>query len=104
MGKHFDELAKALASGVSRRAALKRFATGVAGAAVASVFSGRSASADLSPSVCQQICREIVGPKEGREFGKCVSSCAKCVGQGGFPRFFNNGELICISINSVNGT
>jgi hypothetical protein len=104
MGKQFDELAKALASGVSRRAALKRFATGVAGAAVASVFTGRGAVAQDSPAICQQFCREFVGPSSGQEFGRCVSTCASCIGRGGTPIQINKGggELVCISVNSIN--
>ena len=54
MGKHFDELSKALASGASRRSALKRFAAGVAGAAIASVLPGRSAEAQSGESECRR--------------------------------------------------
>src|SRR5215212_5914508 len=99
MGKEFDELAKSLASGVSRRAALKRFAAGVAGAAFATVLPGRSADAQLSPAICQQICRESAGVSSGREFGACVSSCARCVVNGGEPYVINNGEVFCYGIN-----
>jgi hypothetical protein len=101
MGKEFDELARALASGVSRRAALKRFAAGAVGAAFASVFTGRSADAQSpsSPPECQEICRQLVGPSSGREFGRCVSGCARCIARGGEPYFINNGEALCFGIN-----
>ena len=98
MGKQFDELAKALASGVSRRSALKRFAAGAVGAAITTMFSGRSAAADEAPAICQERC----GPRSGRAYGKCISECTKCVSKGGQPIFVNNGQVICIGINSIN--
>ena len=99
MGKQFEELAKALASGVSRRSALKRFAAGAMGAAAATMFSGRNAAADETPGICQQGC----DTRSGRAYGKCVSECSKCVSKGGRPIFVNgNGEFICISVNSIN--
>jgi hypothetical protein len=102
MGKEFDELARALANGVSRRKALRRFAAGAAGAAFASVFGGRSADAQWSPAFCHEACQEILGVSSGREYGRCVSSCASCVGRGGFPNVLNNGEIVCIGLNSIN--
>jgi hypothetical protein len=112
MGKQFDELAKALASGVSRRSALKRFASGAVGAAFASVFTGRSADAQKigpeAPSDCQKFCREFVKSSSGRAFGRCVSFCASCLGRGGIPDFLTlnytgSGEFICLEVNTTNG-
>jgi hypothetical protein len=40
-GKELDELSKALASGVSRRTAMRRFVFGSIGAAAASLLPGR---------------------------------------------------------------
>ncbi len=86
MGKQFDELAKALASGVSRRSALKRFAAGAAGAALASVFTGRSADAQITPAICQECLppvREIVF-RDGNS--DSVSQTARVASaQGGTP-------------------
>jgi hypothetical protein len=45
MGQQFDELSKALASGMSRRRALWRFAGGLAGAALVSLIPGRTSHA-----------------------------------------------------------
>jgi hypothetical protein len=45
MGKHFDELSKGLASGMSRRRALGRFLGGVVGAALATLMPGRTSAA-----------------------------------------------------------
>jgi hypothetical protein len=57
MGEHFDELARALASGRSRRQALRSFAAGVAGAALASLMPGRSAEASTNASAaCARFC------------------------------------------------
>lgn len=78
MGKQFDELSKALASGASRRAALKRFAVGLAGAALASVLPGRRAEAQYEPSDCRSICRNDLG-LQGESFGRCVAACTSCI-------------------------
>src|SRR5947207_13495492 len=59
MGKHFDELSKALANGVSRRSALKRFAAGVAGAPLASVPPGRKTGAQNEGGGRKDICGEL---------------------------------------------
>jgi hypothetical protein len=91
MGKHFDELSKALASGASRRSALKRFAAGVAGAVVASVLPGRSAEAQSGESECRVICREW--GLQGQAYGQCVSQCATCVAHGGEFVILNSGPI-----------
>ena len=99
MGKHLDELAKALASGTSRRTALKRFAAGVAGAALANTLFGATAEAG-PPGVeaerqneCQKICR--AAGATGSEFGTCVSSCTNCLDYGGRPFIVNGGDVYC---------
>lgn len=74
MKKHLDKLSRDLASGMTRRDALRLFFTGVSAAAVG-VFSGRSSSADGN-AVCVQLCREQ--ELHGRDFGKCVSASAHC--------------------------
>jgi hypothetical protein len=99
MGKQFDELAKALANGTSRRAALKRFAVGAVGAAAAIVMPGRSAQAQidfppLQVSECSDYCREL-GLK-GRAYGQCVSECAACRKRGGTLIHTNNGGPFCM--------
>ena len=93
MGDHFDELSKAFASGASRRAALKRFATGVVGAAIASVLPGRSAQAQSAPAQneCQGICRDL--GLRGQAFGQCVSQCATCLSHGGEFVVLNTGPV-----------
>jgi hypothetical protein len=94
MGKELDELSKALASGTSRRVALKRFAVGVAGAAVASLFPGRQADAGFAADErdCQDFCRAY--ELEGREFGRCVAECAACRKRGrNYHRL--NGNSFC---------
>src|SRR5439155_26622698 len=79
--KHFDELSKALANGVSRRSALKRFAAGVAGAALASVLPGRKAAAQIEGRDCKDICGELGLQREA--YAQCVSECAACIRRGG---------------------
>lgn len=92
MGDHFDELSKAFASGTSRRAALKRFATGVAGAIVASVLPGRAAEAQVDVSECRDVCSSV----SGGAFGRCVAECAACRLRGGNFVVLNSNP-ICIA-------
>ena len=81
MGKHFDELSKALASGVSRRQALRRFVGGALGAMLATAIPGRAASADVDAEgrggellrVCANCCRGL----QGEDFRRCVRSCLR---------------------------
>jgi len=91
MGKYFEELSKDLASGVSRRQALWRFATGIC-AAVGALLAGRSASAnDERNNVCVEFCRQQ--GFSGREFGECVSRSAHC--PDGYCALFVNGHWVC---------
>src|SRR5438046_375145 len=83
MAEHFDQLTKALATGVSRRDALKRFVGGVFGGLLAAVGLGKTAGAQ-APGTCPAYCRSIgLTPGGGNAFGKCVSNCAKCRDAGG---------------------
>ena len=60
MAEHFDELAKALASGVSRRDALKRFVGGVLGGLFAAVGFGTTMGAQgNSQNTCPAHCRRL---------------------------------------------
>src|SRR5262245_48564787 len=85
MAEHFDELTKALASGVSRRDALKRFVGGVLGGLFAAVGLSKTAGAQgNSQNTCPAYCRSLgIDPGNGNAFGKCVSNCAKCREGGG---------------------
>jgi len=74
MKKHLDKLSRDLASGMTRRDALRLFLSGISAAAVG-VFSGRSSSADGN-EVCVALCREQ--ELHGRDFGQCVAASAKC--------------------------
>jgi hypothetical protein len=73
MGKAVENLAKDLATGLSRRTALRRFFVAV-GAAVGTLV-GRRASAD-SNEACVTLCREQ--ELLGRDFGACVAASAQC--------------------------
>jgi hypothetical protein len=101
MGKHFDELSKALASGQSRRQALRRFGVGVAATLVASLMPSQTAEAKLEADAhhlftakCLKICAEEYSPRSPR-FGRCVSACVRCRLKGGLFVNVNDG-LICI--------
>lgn len=103
MGTQFDDLAKALATGTSRRVALKRFAAGLLGAAVASSAFGRPAAAQAVdgaevPRECHEVCNDQrIGA--GRSYGNCMSACTQCLANGGQIFIVNGGSpnsLVCI--------
>lgn len=93
MKKHLDKLSRDLASGMTRRDALRLFFAGISGAAVG-VFSGRSALAEGN-SVCVQLCREQ--GLHGREFGECVSASAHCP-EGECAVSINGGNMVCVPV------
>ena len=85
MGNRFDELAKDLARGVSRREALRRLGGGLLGAAVAAVGLGlgkASADGKGKGEACVDCCRAKLGgpPEGGLAFGNCVSDCVHVKG------------------------
>ena len=75
MKKHFDKLSRDLASGMSRREALRLFFAGIGAATVVGVFGGRRSSAQ-SNEICVELCwaQEL----KGRDFGHCVAASAMC--------------------------
>jgi len=88
VGSYFDELAKALAGGVSRREALRLIAGGFAGSLLAAVGVGMSRGQGTTPPArqavlfCQQICAPL-GP--GPQLGQCARACVACFQSGGTP-------------------
>ena len=82
----FDDLAKGLAGGLSRREALRRLGglLGVtAGAVLASVGLGKARGQGPGPSTCDEYCAQFYPPPRGEAFGQCVRSCTACVRAGG---------------------
>jgi hypothetical protein len=77
MSKHFEDLAKNLASGMSRRKAFGQFTMGI-GAAVAGLILRRPARAEGIGKFCVDFCRSIGAT--GAEFGQCVSDCVHGIG------------------------
>ena len=89
MKEHLDKLSKNLASGMSRRQALRLFFTGI-GAAAVGLVSGSSLKADDDDNeVCVELCR--AQGLTGRDLGRCIATSAKCP----------PGECACC-INSAN--
>jgi hypothetical protein len=78
MSKQFEALFKDLANGMSRRAALRRFLGGIAGAATFAL-TGRPARAD-SPGVCGQWCSsQYAGfPRAGLWIAACIETSNQC--------------------------
>jgi hypothetical protein len=94
MGRHFDELSKSLASGVSRRVSLRRFATGMAGALVTSVLPGRGepVAAGGVKDRCHDFCNDLDLNRRNRR--RCVRKCIRCERNGGdFEQ--GNGTFFC---------
>jgi hypothetical protein len=85
MEDRFDTLAKSLAEGISRRAALRWIGAGLAGVVLAPLGLGTKAwSAPAPSSGCQKFCRDCgISPANGNAFGQCVSSCERCLHTGG---------------------
>jgi hypothetical protein len=91
MGKELDELAKALATGVSRRAAVRRFVFGSLGAVAASLLPGRASFAQTGnpASACVQQCQHC----QGADFGRCVQACEQSIQ---FNTHFNTIQFNCV--------
>jgi hypothetical protein len=78
MENRFDQLAKDLARGVTRREALRRLCGGLATATLASLGMGKAWSQSGTITTCATFCASIFPP--GRDRVKCVSDASK--GQG----------------------
>jgi hypothetical protein len=97
----FDELARELAGGVSRRKALKLLGGALVGAVLASV-PGVAWAAKGGNSACAKFCRENFPP--GRERGECIRA-----GERGEGPCFEDGtecvsdELTCFTPESSSG-
>jgi hypothetical protein len=94
MGQQFDELAKALAAGQSRREALQRFAAGVAGVVLATL-PGRAA-ADGPPDVCKPVGKTCKHNQECCS-GQCCNG--RCCDVGSMCITLNTGSF-CMAISS----
>ena len=93
MKKHLDKLSRDLASGMTRRDAVRLFFSGI-GAAAVGVFLGRSASADGN-AVCVEMCRDQ--GLEGSEFGECVAASAQCPDDE-CAVSINGGNFVCVRV------
>lgn len=107
MGDQFDELSKALASGMTRREALRRFAGGVVGVALAGVVPGIAGAHDKDKDkkkdkhkkdkdhkACEKICKKLY-PK-GQERDDCIARSATCPSGQCSPFVVNAGQVICV--------
>jgi hypothetical protein len=100
MEHRFDELAKALAGGLSRREALRRLGGGVAAALMSTLGLGK-AWGQIGAVACGDYCKGAVGfdPKDKaskKRFAACVPSCDHCQEDGGkICGTLTNGSVIC---------
>ena len=98
MGELFDELAKALASGVSRREALKRFAAGILGG----IFATKAASPEVAearrkrkvPKACKKFCKGFSTSELERQCRqdakKKTGACFQCG-----PKAPDDSQVLC---------
>jgi hypothetical protein len=101
MNEQFDELAKALAQGVSRREALRLVAGGLAGALLASLGYQRAWAGSVD---CGQFCGARFNARTAKkQFGKCAVSCDDCQAGGGTPCSASRtmGTVTCCSSGQV---
>jgi hypothetical protein len=75
----FDELAKALAGGVTRRRALRALGGGLAGGLLAALGLGKARADNAWGQQCEEYCKSL----GAHPLGQCVSSCVSCVKLGG---------------------
>ncbi len=75
MTSHLDELAKGMASGMSRRRALKLFGTGLLGSAAAVVLPSAATAAKGRNDACAQFCNSVFGAGTSQA-DACISDAA----------------------------
>src|SRR5438270_13575912 len=100
MGQHVTELAKALASGVSRRQALTRFVVGITGAALATVVAGLASTVAAKPRRCDEWCAQEF---EGNDQERCRRAQCPKIHEGSSetpccPTAFNGRTIVCSQI------
>jgi hypothetical protein len=78
MNERFDDLAKVLAQGASRRAVLRGIGAALAGAVLGSL--GRPARAAPASPCCKAMCQGV----HGRDRRSCLINCANCTGDGNY--------------------
>src|SRR5438876_787298 len=90
MENRFDELAKALAGGVSRREVLRRLGFWVVGGTVAALGLATKAEADVgtvtSSGECRQLCNSGC-PKPKGTVASCTHTCQACFDNTGGTSF-----------------
>jgi hypothetical protein len=95
MEHQFDELAKALAGGLSRREALRRLGGGLAVSLLATLGVGKAWGQNGAVS-CGSYCSQRLPP--GRERGRCAASCDSCQSSGGVVCGTSvGGSVLCCS-------
>jgi len=110
----FDELAMALAGGVSRRDALRRIGGGLAGALLASLGLSKSWGAPNPPGTgtgtgCGNVCQAATGfnPNDKGQtatkaaYNACVKACDACTTSGGNPCIAAGGGVECCTGDQV---
>jgi hypothetical protein len=100
--KGFEDLARELAGGLTRRQALWRVGGGLAGALLATLGVRRGEAASPS-STCADECKKFLFPKGNNAYGKCVSSCEACIHSGGDLSQCEADDCICVPTTEGTG-
>src|SRR6058998_132521 len=93
MNEKFDELAKGLARSVTRRGALKKFGTGLAGIALASLGLASKAEAGQQRCVTSAECAGGYLCWSGHCIEPTLNKCNKCV----YPFRCSSGDAACLN-------
>jgi hypothetical protein len=104
MTNHMDDLAKALASGMSRRKALKMFGAGLLGSAAVTLWPNSAGAAAGGNSACAQFCNSVFGAGTPKA-DACISDAARgrgmCYGCG--PKS-DGSQVVCGTVCCPTGS
>jgi hypothetical protein len=97
MGSRFDELAKAMAEGMSRRDALRVVGGGIAAALMGSLGIGRawSAPGDGKGQGCGLLCTQAGAVPGTAAHSRCSEACEACRTTGGTANIGTGGSVSC---------
>lgn len=104
VGSQFDELAKTLADGLTRRKTLQLISGSLTGVLVSlGIPKTWGAPGNGNGKGCGQICAPLFNPHNQAVFAACTTTCENCKSCSGTPSFAN-GALVCAGATPCSGT